>query len=76
VIFQLAQIVIEPIGSWRFEQTPKAFHRIEFRTVGRQRQQSNIGGQALIVLWKMKAGLVLDDDMQGVRNTFSNLAQE
>jgi hypothetical protein len=24
----------------------------------------------------MKAGLVLDDDMQGVRITFSNLAQE
>jgi hypothetical protein len=63
VIFQLTQIVIEPIGRWGFEKTPKAFHRIEFRTVGLQRQQPNIGGQTFIVLWKMKAGLVLDDDM-------------
>ena len=50
VIFQLTQIVIETIGRWGFEKTPKAFHWIEFRTVGRQRQQPNIGRQALIAL--------------------------
>jgi len=64
MVFEPAQLRIEAIGDGGFEQAAEAFDRIEFRAVGRQRQQLQIYRQADIIDGQMKAGLIGDDHMK------------
>ena len=55
---------------------PQPFDRIEFRAVGRQRQQVNTRRKLRILGTGMKPCLVPDDHMLGLRVTIGNLLQE
>jgi len=54
---------------------PPPFHRVEFRTVGRQRQQVDPRRQVRILRPRVKPGLIPDDHMFGRRITVGELLQ-
>lgn len=59
-----------------FDDVPEFFHRVEFRTVGRQGNETDVwryigGGIAL-----MEAGPVPDDHMGGIGITHGNMLKE
>src|SRR5712672_4093111 len=56
-----------PVADRILEVVPKLLHRVQLRTVGRQRNDSHVLGQPRVVFGKVKAGPVLDDDMDGRR---------
>ena len=76
VVFEFAQVRIKPVGDRGFEQAAEAFDRIEFRAVGRQGQEPEVGGQTRVVAGQVKTGLVLDDDVQRLRIGGGDLPEE
>ena len=76
MFLQPAQVWIEPVGHSAALSRPPAFDRIEFRTVGRQRQQPEIGQVAHIVNGQMEAGMVGDHHMQRLRIQVGDLFEE
>ena len=52
-----------PVAGHVLRLIPQPFHRVEFRTVRRQRQQMNPCGQRRIPRPGMKARLIPDDDV-------------
>lgn len=64
---QAGESGIEPVADPGLDQAAESPDGIEFRAVGRQ---------AEVVGRKMKAGLILDDHVQGVEVAYGDLAQE
>src|ERR1019366_617445 len=75
-VLEFAQRRIQPVADLVFHEIPEFLHRGEFGTVGRQRQQSPIGGQPGSSGADVETGLVLDDDMPGVRLGLADLLEK
>ena len=58
------------------ELVPEAFDRVEFGTVGRERDDPDVVGQAFVSVGKMEAGSVLNQDMDRGWIAFGDLAIE
>ena len=52
-----------PVAGHILRLIPQPFHRVEFRSVGRLRQQMNPRGQRRVTRPGMKARLIPDDEM-------------
>ena len=76
MVFQLAQCGVEAVADLGLEQATEALDGVEFRTVGRQRQQAQIVRDTGVALWQMKARLVLDHDVKGERIGVSDLLEK
>ena len=76
MVLKLAQRRMEPVADLGLEQATEALDRVEFRRVGRQRQKAQIGRDAGVALRQVKAGLVLDHDVQGERIGISDLLEK
>lgn len=76
MIFEFAEVGIEPVGDGGFEEAAEAFDGVEFRTVGRQGQEPEVFGQARVVDRQVEAGLVLDDHVQRLGIGVGDLLEE
>lgn len=63
-VFEFAQGGVEAVGDLGLEEAAEAFDRIEFRAIGRQRQQPQVRRKPGVVARQMETGLVRDDDVQ------------
>ena len=59
VVLEFAQVGVEAVADLHLEQVAEAFDRVEFRAVGRQGQEAEVGGEPGVVLRQVAAGLVL-----------------
>lgn len=75
-VLEFAQGRIEPVADLVFHEIPELLHGVEFRALGRQRQQTEVGGQPGIPRPDVKAGLILDDDVHGLRFAPADLLGE
>jgi hypothetical protein len=56
------------------ELVPEALDRVKFGTVGRERDDPDVVGQAFVSVGEMEAGSVLDQDMDRGWIAFADLA--
>ena len=64
MILQASKIAIKPVGCRSLEQAAKAFHRVEFRAIGWERQKPDVSWQSLVTRAQVKTCLVGNDHMQ------------
>ena len=74
--FQVSHFGEQAIADRVLDDVAEPLDWIEFRTVGRQRQEPDIGWDAGLMRSRVEAGLVPNDDVPGGRIAVRNLGQE